>query len=176
MYYCKDSYSIVTRHYLILVMLVLRFVVFIAFSLIILYVSKENSILTWKDIQFYVFFPFVFLLVNYTFFRLILWLISYYNHLFIIKWDQIFVINASLFLKDDLEIIEAYKIIKIDAFSRWFWSNTLGFWKIIIELQTKEERLFSFVPKPYELLLKLKEQREFVLNNRKKRYIIDEDK
>lgn len=128
-----------------------------------------------EDLHWFIMFPVVFILVNYAFFRLIFALIEYYNHLFIIKGDQIFIIDATIILKDDIEIIEAFKIIKLDAYSRGFWSNFLSFWKIIVELQTKEERSFRFIPHPYEMLAKLKEQREFVLESRKKRYIVDDD-
>lgn len=77
-------------------------------------------------------------------------------------------------MRNDIEVIDAFKIIKIDAYSRWIISNLLSYWKLIIELQTREERLFRFMPKPYKLLDCLKDQREIVLENRKKKYIVDD--
>jgi hypothetical protein len=43
-----------------------------------------------------------------------------------------------------------------------------------METQTKEERVFHFIPKPYQLLNILKKQRQNVLEDRKKRYIPDD--
>jgi len=62
----------------------------------------------------------------------------------------------------------------LDAYTRWFISNILWYGKLVVELQTKEERLFRFMPHPYTLLKYLQEQREEVLENRKKKYIVDD--
>lgn len=43
-----------------------------------------------------------------------------------------------------------------------------------METQTKEERVFRFMPKPYKLLDILKQQRQSVLEERKKKYIVDD--
>lgn len=174
-YLVDNKYTIVCRHYLIVVVYVLKFIFFLSICLALTYLWVSLKWTVADDIVNFVIFPVVFMILQYAFLKLVLSLIEYFNHIFIIKWDQIFVINSSLFLKDDIEMIEAYKIIKLDAFCRWFWANFLSFWKIVIELQTKEERSFSFIPHPYELLSKLKEQREFVLENRKKRYIVDDE-
>lgn len=77
-------------------------------------------------------------------------------------------------MRNDIEVIDAFKIIKLDAYSRGFISNVLSYGRITIELQTKEERIFRFMPKPYKLLQHLQEQREQVLENRKKKYIVDD--
>ena len=62
----------------------------------------------------------------------------------------------------------------MDSYSRWFFSNILWFWNIIVELQTKEERIFRFMPNPFRLINKLKAQRDYVLENRRKKYIVDD--
>ncbi len=77
-------------------------------------------------------------------------------------------------MRNDIEVIDAFKIIKVDAYSRGIIPNIFSYGKLIIELQTREERLFRFMPKPYTLLKYLQEQREQVLENRKKKYIVDD--
>ena len=77
-------------------------------------------------------------------------------------------------MRNDIEVVDAFKIVKLDAYSRWFFSNLFGFGRIIMETQTKEERVFRFMPKPYKLLDILKQQRQTVLEQRKKKYIVDD--
>lgn len=173
-YYSKDWYTIVRKHYALAFLYLIKFIFFLFIAFFLFFISIKYKEILWEDIVKFVFFPLVFVLINYSFIRLILWIIEYFNYLFIISGDQIFIINASLIMRDDIEVIEAFKIIKIDAYSRWFFANILWFWKIIIELQTREERIFRFMPKPYKLLKKLNEQREMVLQARKKKYIIDD--
>ena len=101
-----------------------------------------------------------------------MWFVEFYNSLFIISWDSIYIISATLLLKDEIEVIDALKIIEIDSHARWIFQNILWFWTIRIELQTKEERNIWFIPNPYKLLNTLKVQRETILENRKKKYIV----
>lgn len=173
-YYSKNGYAIVKKHSVIFFLFILKFFLQLSVTGIIIYIGIVNKEVLGPEIINYVFFPLSFFLVNYSFLKFILSMIEYYNYLFIIEWDQIFIIKTSLVLQNDIEVIDAYKIIKLDVFSRWFFSNLLGYGKIIIELQTKEERIFHFMPSPYKLLEILKIQRENVLLNRKKKYLVDE--
>lgn len=173
-YFSKEDYSIIKKHYIILILYFIKFSFFLLIALVIWIVAIHYREALWEDIVNYVFFPLVLILVNYSFFKFISWAIEYYNYLFIIHKDQIFIINTSLILRNDIEVVDAFKIVKLDAYSRWFFSNLLWFWKIIIETQTKEERVFRFMPKPYKLLEILKKQRKTVLEERKKRYIVDD--
>ena len=63
-------------------------------------------------------FLFVFLTLNYAFISFILYLIYYSYNLIVIFKDQIVLIKCSLLLRDDLEIVDAYRIVKVDGFSR----------------------------------------------------------
>lgn len=130
----------------------------------------------WKEFTLYILIPLIVVLIHYAFFRFIFYLIEYYNYLFIIAQDQIFIINTSFILQNDIEVIDAYKIIKLDAYSRWFFSNILSYGKILIEIQTNEQKWFVFMPHPFKLLSFLQIQREFVLENRKNKYILDSGK
>lgn len=162
------------KHYILLIFYLIKFIflLIIVFVLSFLWITYKQEL--WWDIVYYTIFPLAFVIVNYSFLRLILWFIEYYNYLFIIHKDQIFIINSSFILRNDVEVIDAFKIIKIDAYSRWFLPNILWYWKIIIELQTTEVREFRFMANPYYILTKLQEQRAEVLENRKKKYIVDD--
>jgi|GEM_PF-522838 len=174
-YYSKDGYTIVKKHDVILFFYWSRFV----FQLLITCIIAGAVLYNYKDmgddVTQFVMFPLVFIMLNYVFISLICRIIEYNNYLFIIFKDQIFILNSSLVLRDNIEIIDAFKIIKLDVFSRGFFSNLLSYGEIVIELQTREERLFHFMPQPYKLLDKLKIQRERVLENRKKKYIVGDD-
>ncbi len=173
--YKEDNGNIIVRkHWILLFLYLVKFIFILIFAIILSFIGIFYAESLGRDLVVYVIFPAVFLLVNYSFFKLILAMIEFYNYLFIIAWDQIFVINASLIMRNDIEVIDAFKIIKLDAYSRGFISNVLSYGRITIELQTKEERIFRFMPHPYKLLQYLQEQREEVLENRKKKYIVDD--
>lgn len=173
-YFSQDGYSVVKKHYILFVLYFIKFFFFSIIALLIGYIWITYREVIWEDIITYIFLPLILVLVNYSFFKLILWMIEYFNYLFIIHKDQIFIINTSLIMRNDIEVIDSFKIVKLDAYSRWFFSNLLSFWEIIIETQTKEERVFHFMPRPYQLLEILKRQRQDVLEERKKKYIVDD--
>ena len=93
----------------------------------------------------------------------------------IIQDDHVAIIKASLILKDDIEIIDSYRVMKIDAFCRWFFSNILWYWNLVIEQQKDDVRTFHFIPDPYKVLELLREQKQNVLDERKKKYIVTDD-
>lgn len=173
-YYLTDWETIVLKHGLLKYLAIFKFIFLLFIIVMVTYIWVSFKEVIWNDLLLYVFFPFCFFLLNYTFIKLVLWLIEYYNYMFIIKDDQIIIINSSFILRDDIEIIEAYKIIKMDSYSRWLFSNIIWFWNVVIELQTKEERTFRFMPNPFRLINKLKAQRDYVLENRRKKYIVDD--
>lgn len=174
MYFEHNWNTIVRKHWVLALLYLVKFIFVFILACILFYVATSYRESLWEEVVLYIFFPLIFILVNYSFFKLILAMIEFYNYLFIISWDQIFVINASLIMRNDIEVIDAFKIIKLDAYSRWFISNVFSYGRITIELQTKEERIFRFMPHPYTLLKYLQEQREEVLENRKKKYIVDD--
>ncbi len=174
MYKEHNENIIVRKHWIIFFLFLLKFIFILIFAIILSFIWVFYREALGDELVLYVILPSVLILVNYSFFKFILSVIEFYNYLFIITWDQIFIINASLIMRNDIEIIDAFKIIKLDAYSRWFISNILWYGKIIIELQTKEERIFRFMPHPYILIKYLQKQRALVLENRKKKYIVDD--
>lgn len=83
-------------------------------------------------------------------------------------WDQIILITCGLIMKDDIEVIDAYRVMKFDTFSHWLFSNMIWYGQLVIEQQKEEARVLNFVPAPFKLLWVLKQQREFILAKRLK--------
>lgn len=129
-----------------------------------------------RDIEIYIMFPIIFSVLNYAFIKLINSLIIYYNELILVYDDKITIIKCSLVLRDDIEIIDAYRVMKTDAFTRGIIWNLLSYGNLVIEQQKDEVRIFHFISKPYRILEILNRQREKVKNESKKKYIVSSDK
>lgn len=173
-YYSKQDYTIVRKHYIIAFFFMFKFIFLLFIGFVIYFLANFLKEYIPSDVYVFLLLPLVLIIINYSFIKLILSLIEFYSYLIIITWDQIMILNSSLIMKDDIEVIEAIKIIKVDVYSRGIMPNFLNYWSVKIELQSKEERTFRFIPKPYKLLEKLRKQRELVLNSRKKKYIVDD--
>ena len=114
----------------------------------------------------YVFFPSIFLVVNYAFIKLILSYINFYNDLLIIHDWQFIVINATLFFVDDIEFIDISKISKIDTFTRWFISNIIWFWNLVIEQHREQVREFDYIPNARKALHIIKDAKDKIFEER----------
>lgn len=173
--FAKRWNIIVLKHFILFLPIIIKFLFLVSLTILISYISFLVKEYIWDELFKFVFFPLAFVLLNYSFIRLVQWLIEYYNNLLILRDDQIICINSSFILRDDIEIIEAFKVIKIDLFSRGLFANIFWFWTIVVELQTKEQREFIFMPNPYRVINHLKSQRDYVLESRWKKtsYIVE---
>lgn len=122
------------------------------------------------------FFIIIYTILNYAFISYILYFIEYNNNIIIVSKDHIYIIRTSLILVDDIEVLDPYRIMRLDVVCHGLVSNILDYWNLIVEQQqddTKEWiKTFHFIPNPYKLLSLIKEQRKQVLEERKKKYII----
>ncbi len=73
----------------------------------------------------YVFFPVIFLLINYSFLQLAIGIIKYYNNLVIIVRDKFIIVHSSLILQEDLEIMDLSKVMKVDVSVHGLLANLL---------------------------------------------------
>lgn len=171
-----NGYTVLRRHIILPIIRTLKFIFFILLSFFLYWLSFKVTQL-YPDIEYIniIFFAFVFFTLNYAFISLILSVIYYYFDLIVIYKDQIVMIKCSLILRDDIEIVDAYRIMKVDWYSRGFFANIFWYWNLIIEQQKDDVRIFHFIPKPYKILLIIKKQRDAVLEERKKKYIISEE-
>ena len=161
----EDNYTIITRHVIYFLYLVTKFLflLLIAWILFIaLLIYKEDLNRNTSDLIHYVFFPIIFLLVNYGFIQLILGIIGYYNRLVIIIRDKIIIINNSLILQEDLEIMDLSKVMKIDVERHGLLANIFWFGHLIIEQQKDEVKMIHFIPRPYEVWQILRENTTYV--------------
>lgn len=161
------GFTIIRRHWFIMIFRIFKFVTLLIFAYFLywLYVEYLQSIAFMESIK-YVYEILLFLFVNYIFFSFIFGLIRYFGSVIIIYDDQIVIIKCTLLLKDDIEVIDAYRVMKFDSFQRGLLSNIIGYWDITLEQQKNDVRTFHFIPDNYKVLSILKIQREKVLENR----------
>ncbi len=170
-YHSGSDCTAVTKHYILSFMFIAKFVFFVFLSAVFYYFGTAFQEDLWKEFILYIIFPLSLFFLNYWFLKLILGTIEYYNYIFIVKEDQIYIVNCSLFLKDDIEIIDSFKVIKVDSYSHGLVANILWYGTIVIELQSREVRSFRFMPNPFKLVKKLQEQRNMILEKRSKKYV-----
>ena len=138
------------------------------------YISTHFINTVWHDLVHILIFPFIFIVINYAFIKLILGYIKFYNNLLIINEWQLIVIKSSLFFKDDIEFIDINKITKLDTYCRWLIPNVLWYWNLVVEQQRDEPRIFHFVPDLFKALQILKEEKQKTIEERKQRYVVPE--
>lgn len=168
-YLNSDNNIIIKRHIIILFYPFSKFVFWMVLIFFLYFISinflppaEDNTV--WDFIKT-IDFLFIFILLNYSFFSLISSIISYYNNIVIIGKDNIILVKCSLFLQNDIEVIDCYRIVKVDSFSRWIIANALWYGEVIIEQQKNEVKRFHFIPQPYKLLSIIKKQRETILSD-----------
>lgn len=173
----KEDFILVKRHFILFIWKIMKFIFLVSISIFIYRISLryQNN---FTDIEYinYIFFASSFGILNYAFMSLIIYCIEYYNNIIVIHKEHIFIVKSSLIMVDDIEILDPYRIMRIDVVCHWFFSNILDYWNLIIEQQQDEAkewvRTFHFIPDPYKLLSIIKEQRRRVLEDRKKKYIV----
>jgi hypothetical protein len=80
----------------------------------------------------------------------------------IIVRDRIIIINNSLILQEDLEIMDLSKVMKIDVECHGLLANMFGYGHLIIEQQKDEVKVIHFIPKPYEVWQILRENTTYI--------------
>lgn len=162
------THILVRRHYILLLILFLRSCgILLVVGLLYVVERTITPIIADGMIQNvrYALFFFTFVLLNYAFFKFIFWLFRYYNNVIVISHDLIAVIHCSLILEDDVELIDAARIVKVDSQAHGFFANVLWYANIVIEQQRNEVRTLHFVPHPYKFLEIIENQRQKLLYN-----------
>ena len=170
----KEDCIILKRHFFLILFSILKYIFLLLVTAFLYLIWFKIEWFLWDDINAYIKyidFIFIFVIINYAFFRFILHLIEYYHDLIIVQWSNVVIIKSSLILKNDIESIDSYRIMKIDSFSRWFLSNVFWYWKLVIEQEKDDVRTFSFIPKPDRILSIIKKYKEIAIEKRKKNYI-----
>lgn len=158
----EENYTIVTRHFINLFHTVSKFlfIIFIATVLCIILLFYKETL--GREIVLYVLFPVAFLLVNYGFIQLILGIIRYYNRLVVIVRDKFIIINSSLMLREDFEIMDLSKVMKIDVHVHGFFASLLGYGDLVIEQQKDEVRVIHTIPTPYKVWQIIREKTSYI--------------
>ncbi|PID87596.1 hypothetical protein CSB07_00555 [Candidatus Gracilibacteria bacterium] len=175
-YQDQNELIVVKKHFIVLFFRILRLLI-VLMLLFIGYLAFQKYfplLISDKSINYLIFLVII-VILNYEFIKLVLFLVKYYNNLIIITKDNILILNMLLVTKDDLEVIDPYKITKIDEFSRGFLSNVFGYGTLVIEQQGESVRKFRLTPNPYKIIKILHKQRQYIVQDRRKKYIINNE-
>ena len=161
----KDNHIIVKRHKMIMVFSILKIVFLWCACIFLFYIGElmkksPNPMIFLRVSDFLI----LFCIMHYAFFSLIWLFIKYFNNVIIISKDTITIIKCSLILNDDIEVIDCYRIVKVDAFIDWLMPNIFRYGEVAIEQQKNDIKVLHYIPRPYELLGIIKRQREQLLS------------
>ncbi|MDD2908780.1 MAG: hypothetical protein PHZ26_03440 [Candidatus Gracilibacteria bacterium] len=106
----------------------------------------DNSILYWSIIFILI------LTINTVVAILIIDLVAYYNSIIIISGDNIIIIQNTLFIREDIEIINISQLTKVNIERHGILSNILGYGNLILEQQRTEARPLFYIPEPYRVI------------------------
>lgn len=146
----KGSVMLIRRHKIKLAYIIWRLLLNVAWIIWILAIISWLYTFSW--ILALTISIITFVLLQISFIRFILELIWYYNNIIIVSLDQIMIIQSTLVLIEDIEILEIGKINKINVECRWLFANIFWYWRLIIEQQRFEKRPVFFIPDPYKVM------------------------
>lgn len=176
-----EHYIIIRRHFILLLFKIAKFIFLLIISFFLYWLQFKYWAIISADITSinYIVFGICFMLVNYAFIGFIVYIIEYLNKLIIITNEEIIFIRSTLLLKDDVEVLDLYRVMSIDSFSHWLVANIFNYWTVIIEQQQTEKmentkRLY-FIPSPQKFISLIKEKKLKIVTERKNRYIINKD-
>ncbi|MDD3119966.1 MAG: hypothetical protein PHF46_00985 [Candidatus Gracilibacteria bacterium] len=151
-----EGYDIIKKHYIMLVYTFAKFLFLSAITGVIFYICFKYKNDVPDNIKYTLIIPVIVALLNYSFLKLLFGLIYYNNNLIVILKDKIYIIHSTLILKDDVEMMDMYKVMKVDVLCHGLLSNVLKYGHLLIEQQTNDARTLHFIPDPFEALEKLK--------------------
>lgn len=169
-YYTKGNLVIIRKHILLLLFRSTKVIMYFLVAWLLYWLTIKYRVEFWQDLVRYLMLPSILFIVNFWFFKLILYIVQHYNNLLIFYNDHLVVIKSSFILIDDIEVLDVYKVTKIDTYRRGFMANVFWYWTVIVEQTRDEVRKFSFIPDPQRTLWLFREQKEVILNQRAKRF------
>lgn len=170
----RFDYTIIKRHWIVIFAKLIKAFFFLFIAFVFYFWAINYYDVLWQEFVLYIILPIIWLILNYSFIKIFETFLQYYNEVLLIHWDQIIIIKSSLILMDDIEILDSYRVMKFDSYSDWFWANLLWYWHIVLEQRKDDVRIFHFVWQPYKVISILKEQRTKVLDDRRKKYIVNQ--
>jgi hypothetical protein len=119
----------------------------------------------WEDIIKYVIFPIILIMLNYAFFKLILYIIAYYGNIIIFYDNKVILLRTTLLKVNYIEIISLEKVTKFDTYIHWIIPNLMWFWTLVIEQNRESVRELNFVPDPHRAVRILSQMKKKLLNS-----------
>lgn len=158
----ENDSTIVTRHPIYLAYRFMKCLLFLGLGLgicglVLLYGETVPA-----SVVHYLVFPTVLILVNYALVQFVLGIVRYFNLLVVIVHDHITIISSSFLLKEDIEILELSKVMKIDVECHGLLQNLLNFGALIIEQQKNDVRSLHLIPNPFAVLRIIREKTTYL--------------
>lgn len=75
--------------------------------------------------------------------------------------------DSTLILREDLEIMDLTKVMKIDVEVHGIFASMFGYGHLIMEQQKDEVRVIHFMPNPYRVWQILKENTSYINQGRR---------
>ncbi len=156
----EKDYLVLTRHKILLVLIVMKFILIIILSVVFGIIAFQFRTIVPSHFVIYVVFPIIFLVFNYAFLQVILNLIRFYNRIIIIEPEKLTILHSSLFLMDDMEVMDMGSILKVDVEQHGLISNILQYGHLILE-QRNEIRRIHYIAEPYKVINVLRKHLRF---------------
>lgn len=93
----------------------------------------------------------------------------YYHDLVIFYKDKIVIIKNSFFFQSDLEIIDMYRIMKLNVTCHGFLATVCGYGNIRIEQANDDVKIIHFVPHPEKIVELLEVRRSLIISEHGKK-------
>ncbi|EKE27350.1 MAG: hypothetical protein ACD_3C00223G0027 [uncultured bacterium (gcode 4)] len=161
----QKDYVIIKKHGIVILYILARFVFAMLIVIWLFLISYLFRSSLREDLVLFFLYPVQMIILVYAFSKLAQGYIFYYNDLIIFIHDKVIIMKSSLFLQDDLEVIDTSKVMKIDVQCHGFFANLVWYGNLVIEQQRDELRILHFVPKPYKALQLLREKTAYLNTN-----------
>ena len=167
-----EKCTIISKHFILIFLRLSRMILFLIIGFILFWITHLYLDVIHHDIIHYLLLPIILFIINYAILKNILSLWAFYNNFLIFHNDKIYVFNSSLFLTDDVEIIDIHKIIKISSHSHGVFSNLFWFWSILLEQSNDDIFSINLIPNPHKIVDILEDRRKKVFQRRRERYFV----
>jgi hypothetical protein len=166
-----SHHTIVQKHKILYIFKIIKFVFLLGVLMVLGWIAHRNKdeILTLHPtIMYFVIIPMLFVCLNYVFVKFILETVVYFHDLVIFYKDKIIIIKNSLFLQSDFEIIDVYRIQKLNITCHGIFANIFWYGNISIEQQNDDVKIIHFVPRPEKIVELLEIRRSTIISERGK--------
>lgn len=166
------EYEILIRKSWLILFLIIARVLFFTWILAILvslvFSIKWYLVNNWYSYVYYLFGIIILILWIYFWIMTVVWFIRYFYDVFVVTKDKICKLNIWLFLRENIDFIELYRIQEMRAQSDNFLQVLLNIGNIVLVEQNDTERMIHWIDKPKKKLIMMGKVKDQLVKNRSK--------